>query len=66
MESLVFASRVWMEENNAFISLILRIYFYKYDHKDKLSWSTTVEMTISMVKRISLICHNLLTFYENL
>ena len=49
----------------AFIECMLCIYFYNYAHKWMLSWFKIIKMIIFLFKRIFLIFHILMTFYEN-
>ena len=51
---------------HAFISYILYINEYKYDHQYMLSWFKIIKMIIFKLKRIFLIFHDLITFYEHL
>ena len=53
-------------QTHAFISCILYNYFYKYDNKCMLSWIKIIKIIIFMFKRIFLIFHDLIIFYEHL
>ena len=48
-----------------FISYNLYIYSYKYDHQRMLSWLKMIKIIIFKFKKIFLIFHDLMSFYEN-